>query len=213
MPESPIGAYVPPRVNDLATPPPDADLVRALLDIAGISSAFSDELDRLAIRSAVPGSVAPPLRPGDVAIGRVLTIRYLPTRTTEPGNGRLAHLTLFGSIAPGDIAVIAAPLGIAASVLGGKAAAAAVAAGLGGLVAFGAVRDVDEILATGLRTWASSRTPVTGRGRIEAVEINGPLDGGGVQVVPGDVAVADDSGIAFVPADRFAELARRILDG
>jgi regulator of RNase E activity RraA len=181
--------------------------------VTGLSSAFSDELDALGIRTAVPVSAARPLRDGDVVIGRAQTIRYLPTRSLEPGNGRLAHLTLFEMIAPGDVAVITAPAGVAASVLGGKAAAAGVRAGLGGLVAYGAVRDIDEILATGLPVWASVRTPVTGRGRIEAVEINGPLDVAGVQVVPRDVVVADASGIVFVPADLFEELARRVLAG
>jgi regulator of RNase E activity RraA len=188
-------------------------VVERLRTVTGLSSAFSDELDLAGIRTAVPASVAPPLQPNQVVIGRAVTIRYLPTRATEPGNGRLAHLTLFEQIAPGDIAVISAPPGIDASVLGGRAAAAGVRAGLGGLVAFGAVRDVDEIAATGLAVWASRVTPVTGRGRIEAIEINGPIEGGGVQVTPGDVVVADANGIAFVPADRFAELARRVLQG
>jgi regulator of RNase E activity RraA len=187
--------------------------VRALRNLTGLSSAFSDELDRLGIRTAVPASAAPPLRREDVVIGRAVTIRYLPTRAIEAGNGRLAHLTLFETIGPGDVAVIAAPAGIEASVLGGRAAAAGVRAGLGGLIAFGAVRDVDEILDTGLPVWAARLTPVTGRGRIEAVEINGPLDVAGVQVVPGDVVVADSSGITFVPATMFAEISARIVAG
>lgn len=209
----PIGAYVPPLVARLEPAPLDPELVAAVRRVPGLSSAFSDELDRLGMRTAVPATAAPPLRGDDVVVGRAQTIRYLPTRSLEPGNGRLAHLTLFELIEPGDVAVIAAPPGIAASVLGGKAAAAGLRAGLGGLVALGAVRDIDEILATGLPVWATARTPVTGRGRIEAVEINGPLDAAGVQVVPGDIVVADSSGIVFVPADRFEELARRVLAG
>jgi len=207
----PIGAYLPPRVTRLESAPPDPALVDALRRVSGLSSAFSDELDLFGVRMAVPASAAPLLRAEDVVVGRAQTIRYLPTRSLEAGNGRLAHLTLFEMIAPGDVAVIAAPVGIAASVLGGKAAAAGVRAGLGGLVAFGAVRDIDEILATGLPVWATTHTPVTGRGRIEAVEINGPLDAAGVQVVPGDIVVADASGIVFVPADVFEEVARRVV--
>jgi regulator of RNase E activity RraA len=211
--ERPIGAYIPPRVSTVDAPTVDPGLVEALRRVPGLSSAFSDELDRLGIAAAVPASVAPPLRPSDVVVGRAVTIRYLPTRSREAGNGRLAHLTLFEMIAPGDVAVISAPAGVAASVLGGKAAGAAVAAGLGGLVAFGAVRDIDEILVTGLPVWATTRTLVTGRGRIEAVEINGPLDAAGVQVVAGDIVVADASGSVFVPNERFEELARRVLAG
>ena len=212
-PARPVGAYLPPRIGSVDVPPPDAALVAALRAVTGLSSAFSDELDRIGVRSAVPASAAPPLRADQVVIGRAATIRYLPTRTMEAGTGRLAHLTLFETITPGDIAVIAAPAEIDASVLGGRAAEAGVRAGLAGLVAFGAIRDVDEIVEAGLPAWARRITPVTGRGRIEAVEINGPIDGAGVQVVPGDVVVADASGISFVPAARFAELAARVLEG
>jgi regulator of RNase E activity RraA len=208
-----VGAYVPPRVGRVDTAPPDVGLVEALGRVTGLASAFSDALDMIGIRTALPASAAPPLRQGDVAIGRAVTIRYLPARSAIEGAGRLAHLTLFESILPGDVAVIAAPTGSTASLLGGLAAAAGVKAGLTGLVAFGAVRDIDEILSTGLPVWAATRTPITGRSRIEAIEINGPLDAAGVQVVPGDVVVADDSGIVFVPADRFESLARRILEG
>jgi len=122
----------------------------------------------------------------------------------------LAHLTLAEYAQPGDVMVISAPPGVDVSVLGGQAAAAVLRSGLVGCVVFGAVRDVDEIIATGLRTWARVRTPVTGRGRLEAVEINGPVDAAGVQVMPGDVVVADASGIAFVPAEVFASIAEKL---
>lgn len=205
-----VGAYVPPRVAGLHVAGPDATVVARLERLTGLSSAFSDELDRLGLRSAVPASVAPPLRPTDVVIGRAVTLRYLPARTAVPGPSMLAHLTLAEYAQPGDVMVISAPPGVDVSVLGGQAAAAVLRSGLVGCVVFGAVRDVDEIIATGLRTWARVRTPVTGRGRLEAVEINGPVDAAGVQVMPGDVVVADASGIAFVPAEVFASIAEKL---
>jgi 4-hydroxy-4-methyl-2-oxoglutarate aldolase len=210
-PEAPIGAYRPARVATLDAPLPDPQLVAALRGVTGLSSAFSDELDGLGYRTAVPAAALPPLRPGDLAIGRAITLRYLPTRRLELGNGRLAHLSLFGLAAPGDVAVIVAPDGIDGSVLGGRAAAAAVRAGIVGCVVAGAVRDLDEIEESGLPLWTRARTPATGRGRLEAVEINGPVEVAGVQVLPGDVVVADSSGIVAVPSEHFAELARRIL--
>lgn len=208
-----IGAYVPPTVHAIATPAPDADLVAALRAVTGLSSAVADELDMLGIRTAAPASALRPLRPEDVVVGRALTLRYLPVRTGGTGTGRLAHLTLFGSAGPGDVAVIAAPPGSTASVLGGRAAAAGVRAGLAGCVIDGAIRDVDEIVATGLPIWSARHTPMTGRGRIEAIEINGPVELAGIQVIAGDVVVADASGVAAIPAERFEEVARRILAG
>jgi regulator of RNase E activity RraA len=33
----------------------------------------------------------------------------------------------------------------------------------------------------------------------------------GIQVQPGDMVVADEGGVAFVPSDRFNELAAKVL--
>lgn len=210
-----IGAFEPERTRRLGTTPPDARLVEELRHVSGLSSAASDALDALGLRLAVPVDAIGLIGPPAAAVGRAITLRYLPTRSvgTGPPEGRLAHRTLFGLAEPGDIAVISAPAQIDASVLGGQALAAAREGGLAGIVVDGAVRDVDELVDVGLPVWAARRTQVTGRGRLEAVEINGPLATAGVRVEAGDVVIADVSGICFVPADRFDAVARRILGG
>ncbi len=45
----------------------------------------------------------------------------------------------------------------------------------------------------------SRRSPASGG--IETVEINGPIQIGEVQVAPGDLVVADDTGVCFIPRD------------
>jgi len=209
-----IGAFRPARSGRVATPGPDAGLVAALLRVGGLAAAASDALDALGYRLAVPASRFPPLHDGRPVVGRAITLRYLPTRGPADADddvGRLAHGTLFALAEPGDVAVLGVAAGITASLLGGRAVASARAAGLAGLIVAGAVRDVDEIVAQGLPVWAAARTAQTGRGRVEAVEINGPLEVGGVQVLPGDIVVADASGLVFVPYDRFEQVARTIL--
>ncbi len=208
----PVGAYRPARIAGLDVGGPDPALVDRLRAVTGLSAAFSDELDRIGVRTVVPGAILPPLRTSDVVVGRALTLRYLPMRTVA-GESRLAHLTACEQARPGDVLVIAAPRDASSSVLGGIAAAAIVAAGVAGVVVDGAVRDLDEIDASGLAVWARAATPITGRGRLDAAEINGALDVAGVAVEPGDIVVADRSGVAFVPADRFSELAELVLAG
>ena len=44
--------------------------------------------------------------------------------------------------------------------------------------------------------------------RIEAAEINGPIQIGDVKVMPGDLAVADDTGVCFIPRDFIIEVHR-----
>lgn len=208
-----VGAFEPERVHRLRTPAPDARLVAELRRVSGLSSAASDALDALGLRLTIPAGAIGPIGPAVTVVGRAITLRYLPTRSVGAGppEGHLAHRTLFERAEPGDIAVISAPPEIDASVLGGQALAAARDAGLAGIVVEGAVRDVDELVEVGLPIWAARRTQVTGRGRLEAVEINGPLAAAGVRVEAGDIVIADASGISFVPADQFDALARRIL--
>lgn len=206
----PVGLFRPARLAILDARSPDPTLVERLRRVTGLSSAFSDELDREGIRTAVPAGVLAPVRAVDVVVGRALTLRYLPMRTVT-GESRLAHLTACEQARPGDVLVISAPAGSTASVLGGLAAAAAVRAGVVGIVVQGAIRDIDEIEAAGLAAWSTLQTPITGRGRLDGVEINGAVEIHGVQCVPGDVVVADRSGVVFVPAERFADLAARVL--
>src|SRR5262249_11476352 len=60
--------------------------------------------------------------------------------------------------------------------------------------------------AVGYPVWASDITPVTGKWRIETVEINGPVQIGHVRVSPGDLVVADDTGVCFIPRDVVLEV-------
>jgi regulator of RNase E activity RraA len=208
--EPEVGAWRPPRIAILEADGPDPAIVARLRELSALSSAFSDELDRVGFRTVIPASILEPLRQDDVVVGRALTLRYLPMRTVG-GPSRLAHKTVAEGARPGDVLVVAAPRRPTVSVLGGIAARALVAAGLLAVVVDGAVRDLDEIEASGLSVWSRERTPITGRGRLDAIEINGPLELAGIAVEPGDVVVADRSGIAFVPAERFTELADRVL--
>lgn len=207
----PIGFYRPPRIATCDAPSPDPALVERLRSVSGLSSAFSDALDGIGWTTCVPASVLRPRRDDAVAIGRVLTLRYLPARLAIPS--RLAHLTVTEAARPGDILAISAPPASVGSVLGGKAAVAAVAAGIQAVIVQGAVRDLDEIDVAGLAVWSTGATPITGRGRLDAIEINGPVEIVGVQVVAGDVAVADRSGVAFVPIEHFEALAATVLGG
>ena len=49
-------------------------------------------------------------------------------------------------------------------------------------------------------------TAVTGKWRLQTIEINGPLEIGGVRVEPGDLVVADETSVCFVPRDRMTDV-------
>lgn len=74
---------------------------------------------------------------------------------------------------------------------------------------FGGVRDVTTIRDKQYPVWSAHVTPKSGKYRIEAAEINGPVTIAGVQVIPGDLIVADDTGIVVVPLEQAEEVLRR----
>jgi regulator of RNase E activity RraA len=60
--------------------------------------------------------------------------------------------------------------------------------------------------SVGYPLWATEVSPITGKWRIETVEINGDVEIGGVRVSPGDIVLADDTGVCFIPRDRAQEI-------
>jgi regulator of RNase E activity RraA len=54
--------------------------------------------------------------------------------------------------------------------------------------------------------WSTEVTPVTGKWRVETVEINGDIEVQGVRVSPGDIVLADDTGVCFIPRARAPEV-------
>jgi 4-hydroxy-4-methyl-2-oxoglutarate aldolase len=68
------------------------------------------------------------------------------------------------------------------------------------------VRDIDHSRRIGYPIWCSSVSPVTGKWRIHTVAINRPVSIAGVSVSPGDLVIADEVGVCFVPFERAAEV-------
>jgi 4-hydroxy-4-methyl-2-oxoglutarate aldolase len=90
--------------------------------------------------------------------------------------------------------------------MGGISAQTGKRQGESGAVVFGGVRDVGHSRRLGYPVWASEFTPVTGKWRIETVEINGEVVVAGVRVAAGDIVLADDTGVCFIPRARAAEV-------
>ena len=195
----------------------DQELFDRLRTVPDMSAELSDVLEREGYALVVPAGRLAPTAPRSRLVGPAVTIRYLPERRepgalrTEDPEGRLGNTRLRESVEKGSVMVVQSPRSDV-SVLGSEAAESLQAAGVAGAVVDGAVRDLEGLARLGFPCWTTGRTPITGRWRLDAVAFNDPVAICGVQVRPGDVVVADDGGVAFVPADRFDELARRVLD-
>ena len=156
--------------------------------------AVSDALDKLGLSGAVTG-IAALAGPAKVA-GRVVTTKLgaplpgLPKRHLGAGAVMAAK--------PGDIIVVEHRGRIDVSGWGGLLSRGAVRRGVAAVLVDGACRDIDESRALGLAVFARAAVPVTARGRVAEHSCQEPITFGAVAVKPGDLVIADGSGIVFV---------------
>ena len=128
------------------------------------------------------------------------------TVVCRPGDNLMLHKAL-AIAAPGDVVVVATGGNVTSAVFGELMGRSAAAARLGGLVVDGAVRDVGALTELGVPVFSRSVCP-GGCDKDGPGEINVPIACGGAAVLPGDVVVGDEDGIAVVPqADAEAVLA------
>jgi len=130
------------------------------------------------------------------------------TVNARPADNLMIHKALEVAT-PGDIVVVSTGGNTTSAVFGELMCHTATAAGLGGIVVDGAIRDVEGITRLGFPAFSRTVSPGScdkdGPG-----EINVPVSCGGTVVCPGDIIVGDSDGVAVVPrAD--AELVLRLV--
>jgi 4-hydroxy-4-methyl-2-oxoglutarate aldolase len=197
------------RIRMRETPrPPDGiiDGFRALGDATGI---VSDVMDELGIPCVVGTSVLKPTLAGSRIVGPALTVRNIMQReqvyeTARRHVNKMAEFEAHNLAHGGDVVVINGVPGI--SNMGGISAQTGKRQGEAGAIVFGGVRDIAHSRRVGYPIWATEVTPVTGKWRIETVEINGEIEIAGIRVAPGDIVLADDTGVCFIPRARASEV-------
>src|SRR6202008_2417529 len=75
-----------------------------------------------------------------------------------------------------------------------------------GAVVDGGVRDIDHSRSVGYPIWSSSVTPITGKWRVETAGVNVPVVFAGINVRPGDIVLADECGVCFIPIEKANEV-------
>lgn len=147
-----------------------------------------------------------PVYPGIRFAGRAVTVREQAGDYGSFGSEHFRVGAMIDAAKSGDVIVVDAG-GARASTWGGMASLAAKEKGIVGLVVDGGVRDLEEIESFGFPVFARHLVPTTGRTRLKVEAIDVPVEIDGVSVSPGDVIVADGTGIVCVPAAIAADVA------
>lgn len=174
-----------------------SDLVPRLagLDVCAVS----DALDACGLTGQVVA--LRPMWEGARLVGRAITTRLVPG--PAPAGTPQVHLgaRAIEAAGTGDVIVIDNAGRDAMGSWGGLLSLAASLRGIAGVVTDGACRDVDEARDLRFAVFARVGAAPTARGRVHEVSCNEPVELVGVPVRPGDVVMADGSGVVVVPID------------
>jgi regulator of RNase E activity RraA len=130
------------------------------------------------------------------------------TALCRPADNLMVHKAL--QVAePGDIVVIDTCGNTTSAVFGEMMCTTAAAKKLGGIIVDGAVRDVGGITHLGFPAFSRTVCP-GGCDKDGPGEINVPIVCGGTVIMPGDIIVGDDDGVAVVPRDSADEVLRLV---
>ena len=126
-----------------------------------------------------------------------------------PDSTMLHHA--LGLLRPGDILVVDRLGDERHACWGGAVTVAAKAAGATAGIVDGPCTDIAEIEASGFPVWARGLSPITTRIYNTGGGLNIPVSCGGAVVMPGDVVLADDSGVLVLPVDEAEAVANQAL--
>jgi regulator of RNase E activity RraA len=187
-------------------------IIERFLKINDLSGTVSDILDDMGIVACLGTSTLRPTIPNTRIVGSAITVRNVPQRkdthvvATERRNF-MAEIEGVNQAGPGDVLVIQGLRDI--SNMGGIIATISKRQGLAGAVVDGGIRDIGHSRSLNFPIWSKDVSPVTGKWRVVTEEINGKVTIHGISVQPGDLVIADETGVCFVPQNLIEDVLKK----
>lgn len=173
------------------------DLVNAFMTLS--TPSVSDALDKIKVRCGCIGLA--PIVPGKKIVGPALTVKYIPAALKMTGAGNYID-----DAEEGDVIVIDNGGRTGCTAWGDILTVAALEKKLAGTIIDGVCRDVDEIMKLEYPIYTKGFYMVTGKDRIVMEAYNKPVTICDVQVNPGDIIMADQSGVLVIPREKAEEV-------
>ncbi|MGD2140173.1 MAG: hypothetical protein PVH25_07255 [Burkholderiales bacterium] len=190
-------------MTETTIPRPEPALVERLARLP--TATIANALDDVGKEINCPVSLRP-VAPGMAFAGPAVAVEVLAGEAGDYTSADFRVGAIIDAALAGDVIVISAQ-GARSSAWGGMASLAAKVKGVSGLVVDGGVRDIDEMVEHGFPVFARHSVATTGRTRLKVNAIHVPIEIDGVRVDPGDVIVADSTGLVVVPYQRAAQVA------
>jgi len=203
MAKLPLGKLKPTAIGITELPRLDAKILSGFRELGDLTGTTSDALDDCGIAGALHASLLKPTNPGARVVGQAITVLNRKAGEMRKVSG-LADIEAHNLAEAGDVLVVQGVAGI--SSMGGVSASIGKRQGEAGAIVDGAVRDIDHSRDIGYPIWSSGVSPITGKWRIETMAVNDPVHIAGIEVKPGDLVIADECGVCFVPFARAAEV-------
>ena len=172
------------------------------LDVASVS----DAMDKIGVPCGLLG--LHPAVAGKHICGRAFTVHYVPNGVVKGNVG-----DFLDDVKPGEVVVIDNGGRLHCTVWGDIMTFVATKNGVAGTIIDGVCRDIPGIKENDYPIFTKSTYMVTGKDRVTVDYVNKPVAISNVQVCPGDIILADDTGVICIPdavAERACEIAESI---
>lgn len=164
------------------------------------TTCVSDANDKLGLPACGLAHIRPAV-PGRSCCGQAFTVHYVPCGSVKGTVG-----DFLDDVEPGQVVVIDNAGRDWCTVWGDIMSLDAQLKGISGTVIDGVCRDLPAIARMGYPIYSKGAYMVTGKDRVYVDAVECPVAVSGLQINPGDLIMADDSGAVRIPRERAAEV-------